>query len=61
VQTLKEKTVCGDTWTIAASATEVVLTYPLTSCSDADDSFSQVSVNKHHTYKYTMSKEIIIY
>jgi hypothetical protein len=31
------KTACGDTWTIATSATEVVLTYPLTSCSDADD------------------------
>jgi hypothetical protein len=28
VQTLEEKTACGDTWTIAASATEVVLTYP---------------------------------
>jgi hypothetical protein len=27
VQTLEEKTACGDTWTIAASATEVVLTF----------------------------------
>jgi prepilin-type N-terminal cleavage/methylation domain-containing protein len=42
VQTLEEKTACGDTWTIAASATEVVLTYPLTSCSDADDIGSEV-------------------
>jgi competence protein ComGC len=41
-QTLEEKTVCGDNWTIVASADEVVLTYPLVSCADKDDIGNEV-------------------
>ncbi|CAB5495786.1 hypothetical protein [uncultured Gammaproteobacteria bacterium] len=37
VSTLEDKTACGDTWTITTSSTEVTLTYPLTSCGDAND------------------------
>jgi hypothetical protein len=58
VQTLEEKTACGDTWTIAASATEVVLTYPLTSLSPMP---STVTIDDAMTLATTYLTEYLIY
>jgi prepilin-type N-terminal cleavage/methylation domain-containing protein len=40
--TLEATTACGDIWTVAPSATKIVLTYPLDSCSGKDNIGNEV-------------------
>jgi len=40
--TLETETACGDSWTIVASSTKVVLTYPLDSCESKDNIGNEV-------------------
>ncbi len=41
-QTLESTTACGDIWTVVATATKVVLTYPLDSCESKNDIGNEV-------------------